>query len=42
MKNNMKGQGLEFLLKVPLFSKEAIKLIAAFILPERVLRKLSG
>ena len=42
MKHNMKGKGLEFLLKVPLFSKEAIKLIVAFILPEFVLRKLSG
>ena len=41
MRNNMKSKGLKFLLKVPLFRIEKIKIIVAFLLPKFVLKILS-
>jgi len=41
MRNKMKREGLKFLLNIPLFRKEKLKLIVAFILPTFILRNLS-
>ena len=42
MRNNMKREGFQFLLYIPLFRKEKLKLIVAFILPTFILRNLSS
>ena len=38
MKNNLKKEGFEFLLKIPLFRKEKIKIIVAFLMPKFLFR----
>ena len=42
MKNSLKAEGFKFLLKIPFFRKEKIKIITAFILPKFVLNFFIG
>ena len=42
VRNNMKKKGLKFLLKIPMFRIEKLKMIAAFFLPKFVLKILSS